>query len=87
MSELRSVIILILVCSLSVSIVAQPTPILGGGMFGVGVTPFYGGYSSYGGGYGSYNGYPSGYGSYNRRPYYGKYRYPHFYAPIAVLAG
>lgn len=83
MSANKSMVIWLMVCSLSVSIIAQPTPFLGGGIFGVGISPFYGGY----GGYGSYSGYPGGYGSYYRRPYYGRYRYPHFYAPIAVLAG
>lgn len=80
MSEIRLVVILLLVCRLSGSIRAGPAPILGGGFFGVGISPAYGGY-------GDYYRYPGGYGSYNRRPYYGKYRYPHFYAPIAVLAG
>lgn len=55
---------------------------IGGVGFGVGygISPFAGGFGSYGG-YGGY-GYPGyGYGGWRR------YRYPHFYPPIAVLAG
>lgn len=60
-----------------------PSPVFGGTFVEFGVSPIYGfpGFNSYGG-YG-YPGY--GYGG-----YYGhhrRYRYPHFYPPIAVLAG
>lgn len=50
----------------------------GGGLGGFGpVYPSYGyGYSGYGGGYPLYG-----------HPYGRRYRYPHFYPPIAVLAG
>lgn len=53
------------------------------GGFGFGLSPFYGyGFSPYYGGYGG-GYYGGGYGPYHHR----RWDYPHFYPPIAVLAG
>lgn len=85
---------LILTCTIY-TVASAPNPTFGGAVIGVGISPFGLGYGGYGGRYGGY-GYGGGYGGYGGYPGYGygggygygyRRRYPHFYPPIAVLAG
>lgn len=87
-------IVTLLVCCAHLSTSApNPTIGLGGVGVGFGYGVGYGGgiggfgYSPIVGDYGYYPRYGySGYGLYGH-PYGRRYRYPHFYPPIAVLAG
>lgn len=60
---------------------AAPNPTIAGAVIGFGVSPVVGFNDYYG--YSRYPGYGYGNGYGHRR----RYRYPHFYPPIAVLAG
>lgn len=74
--------ILLLTCNVYLTASApNPNPTIGGAVIGFGVSPV-AGYNDYYG-YSGYPGYGYGIGNGYRR----KYRYPHFYPPIAVLAG
>lgn len=83
-------VVILLMCSVYLTASAPSPTIIGVGFGGIG---YGGGFDDFGyspvAGYGR-GFYPDGYGygySLYNRPYGRRYRYPHFYPPIAVLAG
>lgn len=89
MNQSSLFVFLILTCTIY-TVASAPNPTFGGAVVGLGISPVGFGYSGGYGGYG-YGGYPGyGYGGYGGGcggGYGRRYRYPHFYPPIAVLAG